>query len=527
MHTGYGGWEEQDNMESLSEKIYIELEPPTEEDARSDQRRLLDGLKERYGEVELPLPLLRQLYPLCRKAEWHLTVTLVWDGTRWQVTGLEPGDTTAWHYGLAADLGSTSVTMELVDLNSGTVVAKESMYNRQTALGSDVLTRIFYAKDQPEHLEELRLAAVETINELMDHLSEASGVDVSRCPVLVLAGNTVMTHFLLGLDGFPLFLSPYAPVAAEPGFQTGAALGLHLDGLVYLYPSRANYMGGDIISGVVATGIAQSEGIRLFFDIGTNGELVAGCRDFLLAGAGAAGPALEGGVIRTGMCAGPGAVEQVDIRGEQVTLRVIGGEKARGICGSGIVDLLAELFLEGIIDFRGTYQPEKSRRVVQAGEELAYCYAEGSETADGQPLLFYQSDIQEFLATKAAAYTMVEYMLKAIGMSFDDVEKFYVAGAFGTYIRTASAVTIGLYPDLPEEKVACVGNSSLEGARALLLDRRHLPEVNGILEKMDYIQYGAIPDFVDSMSAARAIPHLDTARYPSVMKWKAQRQSRA
>ena len=151
-------------MESLSEKIYIELEPPTEEDARSDQRRLLDGLKERYGEVGLPLPLLRQLYPLCRKAEWHLTVTLVWDGTRWQVTGLEPGDTTAWHYGLAADLGSTSVTMELVDLNSGTVVAKESMYNRQTALGSDVLTRIFYAKDQPEHLEELRLAAVETIN---------------------------------------------------------------------------------------------------------------------------------------------------------------------------------------------------------------------------------------------------------------------------------------------------------------------------------------------------------------------------
>ena len=191
------------------------------------------------------------------------------------------------------------------------------------------------------------------------------------------------------------------------------------------------------------------------------------------------------------------------------------------------MDLLAELFLEGIIDFRGTFQPEKSRRVVQAGEELAYCYAEGSETADGQPLLFYQSDIQEFLATKAAAYTMVEYMLKAIGMSFDDVEKFYVAGAFGTYIRTASAVTIGLYPDLPEEKVACVGNSSLEGARALLLDRRHLPEVNGILEKMDYIQYGAIPDFVDSMSAARAIPHLDTARYPSVMKWKAQRQSRA
>lgn len=513
-------------MKTLSQKVYITLDPPTEEDARSDQRRLLDGLKDGFGEVVLPLPLIRRLYPLCRKARWRLTATLVWDGANWHVTDLEPGDTTAWHYGLAADLGSTSVTIELVDMSSGTVVAKESMYNRQTAFGSDVLTRIFYAKDQPEHLEELRLAAVETINELMDRLTETSGVDVSRCPVLVLAGNTVMTHFLLGLDGFPLFLSPYAPVAAEPGFLTGAEVGLRLDGWVYLYPSRANYMGGDIISGVVATGIARSENIRLFFDIGTNGELVAGCKDFLLAGAGAAGPALEGGVIRTGMCAGPGAVERVDIRGEQVTLGVIGGEKARGICGSGIVDLLAELFLEGIIDFRGTFQPEKSRRVVQAGEELAYRYADGSETADGQPLLFYQSDIQEFLATKAAAYTMVEYMLKAIGMTFDDVEKFYVAGAFGTYIRTASAVTIGLYPDLPEEKVACVGNSSLEGAEALLLDRERLAEIRSILEKMDYIQYGAIPDFVDSMSAARAIPHLDTARYPSVMKWKAQRRNR-
>ena len=292
----------------------------------------------------------------------------------------------------------------------------------------------------------------------------------------------------------------------------------------YLYTIE---LGGDIISGLVATGIARSEGIRLFFDIGTNGELVAGCKDFLLAGAGAAGPALEGGVIRTGMCAGPGAVEHVDIRGETVYLQVIGGEKVRGICGSGIVDLLAELYLEGIIDFRGIFQPEASRWVTTVEGELAYRYAEAEETAEGQPLYFYQSDIEEFLATKAAAYTMVEYMLKAIGMTFDDVEQFYVAGAFGTYIRTASAVTIGLYPDLPEEKVACVGNSSLEGARMLLLDREKLAEAEGIVEKMDYIQYGAIPDFVDSMSAARAIPHLDTARYPSVMKWKAQRQSRA
>ena len=514
-------------VNALSEKVYLTLEPPTEEDGRSDQRRLLDALRRDFGEAVLALPLIRRLYPLCREAQWRLTVTLVWDGARWHIIDLEPGDTTAWHYGLAADLGSTSVTMELVDLRSGAVVARESAYNRQTALGADVLTRIFYAKDQPQRLEELRLAAVETLEELMDRLAEASGVEVARCPVMVLAGNTVMTHFLLGLDAFPLFHSPYAPVAAEPGFLTGAELGLRLEGLVYLYPARANYLGGDIVSGLVATGMARAEGIRLFFDIGTNGELVAGCRDFLLAGAGAAGPALEGGVIRTGMCAGPGAVEHVDIRGEDVRLQVIGGGKVRGLCGSGIVDLLAELYLEGIIDFRGTLLPEASPRVSETEGELAYRYADPAETEEGRPLFFYQSDIEAFLATKAAAYTMVEYMLKAIGMTFDDVEGFYVAGAFGAYLRTTSAVAIGLYPDLPEGKVACVGNSSLAGARALLLDRNCLPEVDAILAKMDYIQYGAIPDFVDSMGAARAIPHLDAARYPSVAVWKAQRESRA
>lgn len=509
-------------MNTLSRKVCLALTPPTEEDGRSDQRRLLDALAPEFGAVEVPLALLHRLYPLCRGE--RLTASLVDCGGRWRLTDLEPGDTTAAHYGLAADLGSTSVTMELLDLGSGTVLARESCYNRQTALGSDVLTRIFYAKDHPEHLEELRLAAVETLNELMGRLTEVSGVDTGRCPVLVLAGNTVMTHFLLGLEGFPLFLSPYAPVAAEPGFLPAAELGLALAGMIYLYPSRANYMGGDIVSGLVATGIARSEHIQLFFDIGTNGELVAGCRDFLLSGAGAAGPALEGGVIRTGMCAGPGAVEHVEIRGERVSLSVIGGEKIRGICGSGIIDLLAELFLEGIVDFRGRLQPERSARVELAGEEYAYRYADADQTAEGEPLWFYQSDVDQFLATKAAAYTMVEYMLQAIGMDFTDVERFYVAGAFGTYIRTASAVAIGLYPDLPQEQVVCVGNSSLAGARALLLNRGHLEEIGSILERMEYIQYGAIPDFVQNMEAARALPHLDMARYPSVSRALAERR---
>lgn len=214
-------------MNALSEKVFLTLAPPTEEDARSDQRRLLDALREDFGEVALPLPLVRRLYPLCRKAEWRVTATLVWTGKSWQVMDLEPGDTTAWHYGLAADLGSTSVTMELVDLRSGTVVARESMYNRQTALGSDVLTRIFYAKDQPEHLEELRLAALETLNELMGHLTEISGVEVRRCPGAGAGGKYCDDPLSSGagrLPAVPLSLRAGGGGARVP-YRSGAGAG--------------------------------------------------------------------------------------------------------------------------------------------------------------------------------------------------------------------------------------------------------------------------------------------------------------
>ena len=513
-------------MKPLSRKLTFQIPLPTEEDARSDRDRVLDTLRPGFGRLEMDLSVTRMLYPAIRSAGGQITVTMLWQGEAWHLTRVEAGDTTAFHYGLAADLGSTSVTMELVDLNRGTVAARASRYNLQREYGDDILTRIFYGKDDPEHLLQLQEAAAETLRLLMEQLSERSGVDASQCAAMVLAGNTAMVHFLLGLDAFPLFHSPYAPVAAAPGFVPAAELGLKLMGPIFLYPARANYMGGDVLSGIVATGLGRSEGIRLFFDIGTNGELVAGCRDFLVAGAGAAGPALEGGVIRGGMCAGQGAVEHVSIRDDAVELEVIGGGVVRGICGSGIVDLIAELFLEDVLDFRGRLQPEASGRVAEVEGELAYRYVDGDRTADGRPLWFYESDIRRFLETKAAAWTMVAYLMEAVGMEFSDVEGFDVAGAFGTYIRWQSAVTVGLYPDLAEEKVRCVGNASLEGARCLLLERSHLEELDKLLRRMDYIQYGAIPNFVETMQAAAAIPHLDLDRYPRVRQWREERRSK-
>lgn len=463
------------------------------------------------------------MYPLCQNADWRITASLSKDNAGWRLVDIEAGDTRGRHYGIAVDLGSTGVSMHLLDMNSGAVIAARSAVNGQTAFGDEILSRIFYGHDNPEHIEEIRLATVNTIQGLMDDLSEESGIDLRTCPAMVIAGNTTMIHFLLGIDAFTVFMSPYATIANEPEFVPAGDLGLNMIGMIYIYPSKSNYMGGDIVSGAVATGLVRSEEISVFLDTGTNGELLIGGKDFLVAGAGAAGPALEGGVIRTGMRAEPGAVDYLSISGDDIKLSVIGNERPKGICGSGIVDMIAELFLEDRIDFRGRFIPENFKRIEKIEEEWAFRYADAEQTEGGEALYFYQSDIDQFLATKAAAYTMVEYMLNQIGMDISMVDKFYLAGAFGTYISQKSGVAIGLYPDLPEDKIICAGNSSLAGARLLLLDRSLLDEVRRIMDSMVYIQFGEAANFVDIMSSAMGVPHMDADRYPSVKKWKAAR----
>ncbi|MCC8137095.1 MAG: ASKHA domain-containing protein [Clostridiales bacterium] len=579
----------------ISRKFYLELTPPTEKDNRSDQRRLLDAIEANmnrsvYGisenseapekssrqesrdrfhraRINIPLHILRALHPFCEKAGWKMTASLAWDGSCWQVAALEAGDTSDAHYGLAVDLGSTTVVMQLVDCESGKVAAQESAYNRQIAFGEDILTRIFYSKDQPEHLEEIRRATVETIAALMEKLEERTGIPLrtssgalktnaakgdrdgnrmGRCISMVVAGNTTMTHFLLGMDAFCVFSTPYAVQADQPGFLKGTELGIPIPGYVFCYPGKANYLGGDIISGMVATDIYRKDTISLFFDVGTNGELVVGNREFLLCGAGAAGPALEGGVVRTGMRAANGAVQHVRLaetagnaeetmdgdgpepvritvkegvteKQYRVVTDVIGGGRAEGICGSGIIDLISELFLHGILDLRGKLMPEKSDAVVwcdtvpdekDGDGEYAFQYAPG--------LFFYQSDIREFIRTKAAAYTMMEYLLSETGMSLDDVGDFYMAGAFGSHVDVTSAVNIGMYPDVDPARIHAAGNTSLEGARKLLLDRRIVKELPEILDLMTYVQFGAVEDFLEKMTAASALPHTDLERYPSV-----------
>lgn len=558
-------------MNGLSQKRYLELPFPTEDDPRSDQQRILDslaaaGVEER---VHIPVHILRELYPLLDNAKWKITVSLAWNGDNWEMVEIEEGDTTAQHYGLAVDLGSTTVVAKLLDCNSGEILKEVSCFNKQIQWGTDILSRIFYCKDNKEKLEEVRRATVESICECMDKLdaslelqgtpseqkAENNGVSESgddrgaknaakkartishSALSMVIAGNTTMIHFLLGMDAFCVFYTPHAVHADCPGFQLARDLDIPLKGYVYCYPAKSNYLGGDIISGMIDTELYKKNEISVFFDIGTNGELVIGNKEFLLCGAGAAGPALEGGVVRTGMRADIGAVDEVKIRDGNIYVHVIGshkedsgsheknsgnheenssGEEPRGICGSGIIDLIAELFLEGWIDIRGKLSPEKSPLIQERDNQLCVEYAPG--------LYFYQKDIDEFIRTKSAAHTMVEIMLRESGLDLNQADRFYVAGAFGKHVSKESAIAIGMYPDMDRDHIINAGNSSLEGAQKLLLNRSLLTDIDQILEEMVYIQFAEVEDFLELMVAAQALPHTDYKRYPTVMKKLKERQ---
>lgn len=506
-------------MEKFSEKVYLSLKMPTEEAAVSDEKRIRLALETLgYEHVQIPLATMRKLYPLCRDAGFDITVTLVQRDADWVLTDVEPGDTRQHHYGLAVDYGSTTIIMQLVDMNSGAVVGEEKCVNGQTQYGTDILTRITYALEDPAHMDDLQNATVNTFEHLLSAITESTGIAAAKCPVMILSGNTTMIHFLLKLDAWTVFASPYAPVVTDPGFYWGRELDMAFEGLIYIIPAASNYIGGDIISGLLTLDIHRQEQTSLFFDIGTNGELVIGNKEWVMAGAGAAGPALEGYISRFGMRAAEGAIDSVKIEGHDLVYTTIGNQKPVGICGSGIIDLLAQMRLNGWINIAGELEPGASPRIQYLEGEYAAVYALAEESATGQALYFSQTDIMQYLDTKAAAYTMVECLLESAGVGFEDLRHLYLSGAFAAHSDLEAAITIGIFPDLPRQKYSVIANTSLAGARCLLLDRSRLREAKELAENMYCVQFASIPDFLVRMQAAKFIPHTDMTRYPSIQR---------
>lgn len=508
-------------MNGFSEKVFLELNMPNDEDSVSDQKRILQGLKQLgFDHVTFPLHILRNLYPMCRIADFKITVTLVYRETDWAVTAVEPGDQTHTHYGIAVDYGSTTVVMQLVDMRSGTVIDQVKAVNGQTAYGTDILSRITYSLEEPSHMDDLQKVTVDTFQDLLHQLSDRAGIDATKCGAMIVSGNTTMIHFLLRLNAWTVFASPFAPVTAEPDWVWGRELGMEFDGMLYIIPAASNYIGGDIVSGLLKVDIHKKEETSLFFDIGTNGELVIGNREWMIAGAGAAGPALEGYISRYGMRAAPGAIDTVKIDQNELSFTTIEGKRPVGICGSGIIDLLAQMLLAGWISMAGDLNPQASDRIRYLSDEQQYAavYATESESDAGQPLFFTQTDIRQYLDTKAAAYTMVDCLLDTAGCSMEDISHCYLSGAFSAHSDLESAITIGMFPDIPREKYSAYANTSLDGARILLLDRDRLQELHELTDRVYCIQFASIPDFLIRMQAAKFLPHTDMSRYPTIAK---------
>ncbi|MGR0481886.1 MAG: ASKHA domain-containing protein [Candidatus Electronema sp. V4] len=424
--------------------------------------------------------------------------------------------------GVALDLGSTHLEASLIDLRSGKTLARRAALNQQVEYGTDILSRIHFASKE-DGLRQLQQAAARSINGLIAQLCQEAAVQPQEIRTLTVAGNTTMTHLLLGLSPYHLCREPYIPLvnAPDPFLAMEIGLRLHPQAMTWLLPSRGSYFGGDLISGILATGLNQAEQPAMLIDVGTNAEVVIGGGDWLIACAGAAGPALEGGVARMGMRAAPGAIEQVSIDREnwRLTWRSIADAPPIGLCGSGLIDLAAELYLARIIDLRGKFQEEfegqsneqrsfVNDRLHQRGDELAFVVAEGVSVS--------QIDLDAMMRSKAAMYAILETLTAQVGISFGELERIHVAGAFGEHISPRQAITLGMLPDLPLTVFNPVGNTSLAGAELLLLNHTLWERTQDICRKITYLELNVNQDFMIRFSGSRFIPHTDPGLFPSV-----------
>ena len=437
---------------------------------------------------------------------------------------------------LALDLGTTHLEATLIDLLTGETLAHGHAVNSQIAFGADILSRIHFAVRKNEGrgedgLSMLQESIVSSINGLAADLAGQTGAEVQDLRAVSISGNTTMVHLLLGLSPYHICREPYIPLVNDPDPFLCREVGLrfHSQALAWILPSIGSYFGGDLISGILASGLDQAEKTCMLIDVGTNAEVVLGSRDWLIACAGAAGPALEGGVARMGMRADAGAVEHVHIDRSswKIKLQTIDDVAPVGICGSGLIDLVAELYLARIVDLRGKFQAEFPgqseeqkqfirRHLISRHGETEFIVAPAGESGNGEPVVLSQVDLDAMMRSKAAMYAILTTLTGQVGLEFADLERIYVAGAFGKHIDPAQAITLGMLPDLPLAVYEGVGNSSLHGAERILVDEAARLRGREIGKKITYLELNVNQEFMIRFSGSRFIPHTDPKKFPSV-----------
>jgi len=437
------------------------------------------------------------------------TATVSWTKNNYpEIICVEPGDRTKFNYGLAVDLGTTTVVAVLADLNSGEILARSSTLNKQITYGEELLTRIAFASKH-EGLKKLQRAAVESINEVIENLISQAKLKSDDITDVCVGGNTVMNHLLVGKDPTYLEMADIE-VSRAPFIVKAKNIGLEVNPEAYIYclPNVSRFLGGDAIGDVITSGMHTSEDLSLLVDLGTNGEIILGNEDWLASASCASGPAFEGAGIKFGMRAMQGAIEHVKIDPNtfEATYSVIGNTKPRGICGSGIIDAAAEMFSVGILDFAGKLVEEKTPLVRRGSDGLEYVLVPAEKTAIGRDIVITQRDIDYLMDSKAAACGAIGVLMKKYKISIYDVKHVYLAGAFGAYTDLKNVVKFGIFPEFPNAKFHPIGNGSLSGAYATLISMKKREEAKVIAEKMVYIDLLIDTDFIEEYSSAIYIP---------------------
>ncbi len=503
-------------------KTLVELPKATIYDNTADLERLLRTMNDK--ELTMPIETLRMLPHVLRKGDWKATATISRLEPPPEIVRLEVGDRRGHLLGLAVDIGTTTVVGQLINLLTGEVLATASEYNHQISKGEDVIARMMFSEE--EGVEELTVLAQKTVNSVIADLlktaskklaEELTTLDIVGASV---SGNTIMTHFFVGLDTRFIRLEPYVPVTHHMPPRSGNDLGMHMhpSGRVLLFPSRAGYLGGDVVADILASGMHTSEDVTLLIDVGTNGEMVLGCSEWLVSCACSAGPAFEGGEVSSGMRAMDGAIDRIRVNDDFGTsYHVLGNEAPNGICGSGLIDLIAEMYSSGVIDRKARIQKLETNRIRQGDEGAEYVIEWKDRLADGasDDLIITDADLQNILRTKAAIYGAATVLLKKMSDDVDDISEVVIAGGFGNHIDIDRAISIGMFPDRPREKYRFIGNGSLGGARLALLSKDMRREMTEIFDELTYIELSVDNDFYDEFTSSLFIPHTDIAKFPS------------
>jgi uncharacterized 2Fe-2S/4Fe-4S cluster protein (DUF4445 family) len=504
----------------LVRKVFVELDEPTLANNTADHERLFDILCKKIGvcKMQTGLKIIKILPKILRDNNFKITVTVGLRREIAEIMNVEGGNTEDENYIFVVDIGTTTIVAHLIDVNSLRTLDAQACFNSQGIYGREVTRRMITAEKKRD--DELQKMLVQDINQLIENLANQNNVNLKDINAVVCSGNTAMGHFLLGLPVDNIRRYPYVATSVDPPPLRAAEVGIEINprGLLYSLPGISAWVGSDVTAGILATGLHRDEDISLLVDIGTNGETVIGTREWIVSSSASAGPALEGASLNCGMQAEQGAIEKFYTADGKIAYKTIGDYPPKGICGSGIIDMVSMLLEMNVINRSGNFVDTDSKDFAHIEGKLSYILVSGDRTRTGHPIYVTESDIENIITAKAAIFAAMKILAKRLDLTFDDIDHFYIAGAFGNFIDLESAISIGLIPNLNRKKIQYAGNTSIKGAKIAALYKDAFKEIDDIRRKTTYYDLMGASDYVDEFRKALFLPHTDINEFMVVRK---------